>query len=155
MGFYYTEKRGRKMSKVTFTNEEIEILKSNRYVKKVGEKSISFTQEFKEIIVREGRSGKSHMRILRDLGIDGNMLGENRINSMFIRCRDQLARSETWVRSKPLGRPKKIKFSNIEEENRYLKDRMEYLEQENEFLKKLKALQRGDKDMSAPKKNTK
>lgn len=155
MGFYYTENRGRKMSKVTFTNEEIEILKSNRYVKMVGEKSISFTREFKEIIVRESRNGKSQMRILSDLGIDGNMLGENRINSMFIRCRNQMARSETWVRSKPPGRPKKIKFSSIEEENRYLKDRMEYLEQENEFLKKLKALQRGDKDMSAPKKNTK
>jgi transposase len=155
MGFYYTEKRGRKMSKVTFTNEEIEILKSNRYVKKVGEKSISFTKEFKEIIVREGRSGKSRVNILRDLGFDWNMLGEVRINSMFRRCRNQLARSETWVRSKPTGRPKKVKFSSVEEENRYLKDRMEYLEQENEFLKKLKALQRGDKDMSAPKKNTK
>lgn len=155
MGFYYTENRGRKMSKVTFANEEIEILKSNRYVKKVGDKSISFTREFKEIIVRESRDGKSQMRILSDFGIDGNMLGKKRIHSLFIQSRKQLARNETWVRSKPSGRPKKIKFSSVEEENRYLKDRLEYLEQENEFLKKLKALQRGDKDMSAPKKNSK
>lgn len=62
------------MSKVTFTNEEIEILKSNLYVKKVGDKSISFTKEFQEIIVREGRSGKPRITILRDLGLNCNML---------------------------------------------------------------------------------
>jgi hypothetical protein len=155
MGFYYTKKRGRKMAKVIFTKEEIEALKNNQYVLRVSEKSIRFSQTFKEILVREGRSGKSHMMILRELEIDSRVLGVERVESLFGRVRKQAARLEGFKQTKPVGRPKKITFASIEEENRYLKDRMEYLEQENEFLKKLKALETRWKDTSAPKKNLK
>jgi transposase len=143
------------MAKVKFTQEEIELFRNNQYVIRVSEKSVSFSQEFKEILIREGRSGKPQVKILRDLGIDARVLGSGRADSLFARVRKQSARPERFDRTKPEGRPKKVTFASVEEENRYLKDRMEYLEQENEFLKKLKALERGEKDTSAPKKNSK
>lgn len=143
------------MAKVKFTQEEIEVFRGNQYVTRVSEKSVSFSQEFKEILIREGRSGKSPMKILSDLGIDARVLGSVRVDSLFTRVRRQSARPGRFDRIKKVGRPKKVTFASVEEENRYLKDRMEYLEQENEFLKKLKALETRWKDTSAPKKNSK
>lgn len=143
------------VSKIKFTLEEIEAFRSNPYVIRVSEKSIYFSQTFKEILVREGRSGKSQMMILRDLGINARVLGEDRVECLFKRARKQAARPDGFRRTKPVGRPKKVTFVSVEEENRYLKDRLEYLEQENEFLKKLKALERGEKNTYAPKKNSK
>jgi transposase len=142
------------MTKLIFTKEEMEALKSNQYVTQVSEKSIRFSQAFKEILVREGRSGKSHMTVLMELGIDAQVLGVERVHSLFGRIRKQATRLEGFKRTTTVGRPKKITFASVEEENRYLKDRMEYLEQENEFLKKLKALETRWKDTSAPKKNS-
>jgi putative transposase len=143
------------MAKVIFTKEEIEAFRNNQYVVSISEKSISFSEAFKEILVREGHNGQPHRKILRDLGIDARVLGTERVKSLFARVRIQATRLESFKRTKPLGRPKKANFTSIEEENRYLKDRMDYLEQENEFLKKLAALERGEKNKYAPKKNSK
>ena len=143
------------MAKVIFTQEEIEVFKGNQYVTRVSEKSVSFSQDFKGKLILESRTGKSHAKILRDLGIDARVLGAVRVECLFRRVRKQAAKPEGLERTKPVGRPKKITFASVEDENRYLKDRMEYLEQENEFLKKLKALETRWKDTSAPKKNSK
>ncbi len=132
------------MGKVKFSAETIERLRRNKYVVKVSESSVQFTSEFKTIIERESRLGKTQKRILSDLGIDSEFFGKNRLNSIFARARKQAKRPEGFKRLKSPGRPKKLIFNSPEEENRYLKDRNEYLEQENEFLKKLKALERGE-----------
>jgi len=128
------------MAKIKFTQEEIEAFKVNPYVTQVSEKTVSFSREFKERLIQESRTGKAHSKILSDLGIDEKVLGAERAKSLFKRVRKQSVRPEGFSRTKPIGRPKKVIFASVEEENRYLKDRMEYLEQENEFLKKLKAL---------------
>lgn len=132
------------MGNVKFSPETIEKLRRNKYVVKVSESSVQFTSEFKIIIERESHQGKTQKRILSDLGIDSEVFGKRRLNSMFVRTRAQAKRPEGFERIKSPGRPKKLTFSSPEEENRYLKDRNEYLEQENEFLKKLKALERGE-----------
>jgi transposase len=132
------------MGNVKFSPETIEKLRSNPYVVKVSESSVQFTPEFKTIIGREIHQGKTQKRILSDLGIDSEVFGKHRLNSMFVRARKQAKRPEGFKRLKSSGRPKKLTFSSVEEENRYLKDRNEYLQQENEFLKKLKALERGE-----------
>jgi transposase len=132
------------MGNVKFSPETIEKLKSNQYVVKVSESSVQFTPEFKIIIERERRQGKTRKEILSDLGIDSEVFGKHRLDSMFRRVKEQAKRPEGFKRLKSSGRPKKLTFSSVEEENRYLKDRNEYLQQENEFLKKLKALERGE-----------
>lgn len=132
------------MGNVKFSPETIEKLRDNPYVVKVSESSVQFTPEFKTIIERESHQGKPQKQILSDLGIDSEVFGKRRLNSMFTRVREHAKRQEGFKRLKSSGRPKKLTFSSVEEENRYLKDRNEYLQQENEFLKKLKALERGE-----------
>jgi transposase len=132
------------MGRVKFNPEAIEKLRSNKYVLSATENSVLFTPEFKAIIISESRQGKAQKQILKDLGIDSEVFGEQRLISIFKRVRQQAKRPEGFERIKSPGRPKKLTFSSPEEENRYLKDRNEYLEQENEFLKKLKALERGE-----------
>jgi len=132
------------VGKNKFSEETLEKLRRSKYVVKATESSVQFTPEFKAIIVRESRQGKSQKQILNELGIDAGTLGEQRFKSLFARVRNQARRPSGFERTCSPGRPKKPIFRSTEEENQYLKDRNEYLEQEIEFLKKLKALERGE-----------
>lgn len=143
------------MARKHFTEEEIENLKKNPYVLKVSEKSIQFTTEFKQKLLQEMASGLPQSFILKKFGFDSNMFGKKRMNTLFTRTKDQSKRPEKFEHKKSRGRPKKPEFTNLEEENEYLRNRMEYLEQENEFLKKLEALEGRDPNSYALKKNLK
>lgn len=143
------------MSKNDFTLEQIEALKQNQYVLKVSSKSIQFSHEFKQKIFSEKHSGKSQKFILSNLGIDANVLGRDRVTSLFKRIGIQANRPEKFGHKPIKGRPKKLRFSSLEEENQYLRSRTEYLEQENEFLKKIEALEGRDLNTYARKKNLK
>jgi len=120
------------MGKQKFSEASIDQLRKSPYVVKVSESSVQFSAEFKQIILSQVAEGKTHHQILRALGIDSKIFGKARLSSLFARL-------------KRPGRPKKVTFSSPEEENQYLRDRNAYLEQENEFLKKLKALKGGIK----------
>ena len=100
-------------------------------------------------------SGLPQSLILKKCGFDSNMFGKKRMNTLFKRTRDQSKRPEKFEYKKSRGHPKKPEFSTLEEENDYLRNRMEYLEQENEFLKKLEALERRDPKSYAPKRSSK
>ena len=100
-------------------------------------------------------TGASQSFILNKFGFDSNMFGKKRMNTLFKRIRDHAKRPEKFKTVKSRGRPKKPEFTNLEEENEYLRNRMEYLEQENEFLKKLEALEGRDPKSYALKKNSK
>ena len=143
------------MPRKHFTEDEIESLRKNPYVLKVSEKSIQFTIEFKQKLLYEMTSGLPQSLILKKFGFDSNMFGKKRMNTLFKRTRDQSKRPEKFEYKKSRGHPKKPEFSTLEEENEYLRNRMEYLEQENEFLKKLEALERRDPKSYALKKSSK
>ena len=51
------------MSKKLFTNEEMLSLSKNRYVKRVSEKGITYTDEFKSLFIAEHSSGKLPIQI--------------------------------------------------------------------------------------------
>lgn len=129
------------MARKHFTEEEIESLKNNPNVLKVSIKTVQFTKEFKQKLQLEMNSGLPQSLILRKFGLDSNILGKKRMNTLFSRTREQSKRPEKFEYKARRGRPKKPTFSTLEQENEYLKNRMEYLEQENEFLKKLEALE--------------
>lgn len=63
------------MERNYFTNEEIEILSKNNYVKKVTNKTISFTKEFKELFIEESNKGKGPTRIFIEQGFSPYILG--------------------------------------------------------------------------------
>ncbi len=129
------------MGKNRFTEEEINILSMNQYVLKVNKYQVIFTDEFKELCVNQSNQGKTPKEIFDQAGIGYHLIGSKRAKNNVYRFKEQSQRKEGFNRIKGSGRPKSIEFKNIEEELHYYKDKTEYLKQENEFLKKLKALE--------------
>lgn len=117
------------MGKNYFTPEQVEQLKKNKYVKRVSEKAITYTEEFKEIFIKEYNTGKLCSQILIEMGFDPKVLGIARIKSISDRTRKQAKRPEGFkdTRSTESGRPIERELSPEEQ--------MERLKQENEILK--------------------
>ena len=63
------------MSKKLFTEEEIIILKQNKYVKKVTSKGITYTDEFKRIFIDENGNGKLPRIIFEECGFNIDIIG--------------------------------------------------------------------------------
>ena len=143
------------MGKNYFTPDQIELLYKNTYVSKVDKKQISFTNEFKEICVKEYDNGLSSKDIFDKYEIGYHVIGASRAKACIERFRAQSLRMEGFNRVEGSGRPKLPVFQNIEDENRYLKEQVEYYKQEAEFLKKLDALERTAISKSHRSKNIK
>lgn len=69
------------MSKLTFTTEQIKILKTNPYVKNASEKSITYSDEFKRHFVSESLNSKTAKQIFIDAGFNPEIIGESRIKA--------------------------------------------------------------------------
>ncbi len=96
------------MGKNYFTSEQVEQLKKNRYVKHVSEKSITYTEEFKEVFINEYNSGKIPSQILIEMGFDLKVLGQSRISGISERVKKQEKRPEGFkdTRAEFSGRPR-------------------------------------------------
>ncbi|MBD3107569.1 IS3 family transposase, partial [Bacillus sp. AGMB 02131] len=58
------------MSTKTFTEKEINALSRNPYVKSVGSKGITYTEEFKLLFIAENDKGKFPRQIFEECGFD-------------------------------------------------------------------------------------
>lgn len=142
-----------------FTEEQVEQLKKNPYVKKVSEKAITYTEELKEIFVIMYNQGKSPSTILRELDFDINALGRKRIDNLSHRIKKQALRTEGFKdkREDSTGRPSTRDLSD-EEIIQKQKDEIQYLKQKVEFLSDLRRLEREviwRESKSKKKKNSK
>ena len=72
--------------------EEIARLRQHPYVDDATEQFVYFTIEFKERFNKEYRSGKKPKRIISDMGIDTELLGKTRINSIKLHVLKQAQR---------------------------------------------------------------
>ena len=54
------------MERKNFTEEEINKLKENKFVKSITTKSISYTDEFKKLFIEESNKGQGNTRIFKD-----------------------------------------------------------------------------------------
>lgn len=133
------------MSKKLFTNEEIELLLKNKYVKNVTSKGITYTDEFRKIFIYENSSGKLPRQIFEECGFDIDILGIQRVHSAGKRWRNSykkdgvLGLSDT--RNLNSGRPR-TKDLSIEEKYTRLETKLKLLQAENELLKKLDMIER-------------
>ena len=133
------------MSKKLFTNEEIELLLKNKYVKNVTSKGITYTDEFRKIFIYENNSGKLPRQIFEECGFDIDILGIQRVCSAGKRWRNSykkdgvLGLSDT--RNLNSGRPR-TKDLSIEEKYTRLETKLKLLQAENELLKKLDMIER-------------
>lgn len=133
------------MSKKLFTEEEIKVLTKNKYVKKVTNKGIIYTDEFRMLFIDENNNGKSTIQIFNECGFDSEVLGVGRIKSIGKRWRS-LYRNEgisrlTDKRTHCSGRPT-TKNLSLEEKYARLEAKMKLLKAENELLKKLDMIER-------------
>lgn len=133
------------MSTKLFTNEEIIILNKNPYVKKVTNKGITYTNEFKEIYIDEHKKGNFPKDIFEKYGFDINIIGFWRIHAADKRWRKSynLQGSEGLIdrRKHNLGRPNEKELS-IEEKYERLKIQNQILKAELELIKKIEKEER-------------
>lgn len=145
------------MDKNYFTDEEVETLSKNKYVKKVTNKTISFTKEFKELFIEESNTGKGPTRIFIEQSFNPYTLGYCRIISFSKRIKKKNKKGLPFDDNrgkKSTGRPKKDKeqFSSLEEEIEFLKHQNSILKAENELLKKMEFLITNQESKKSPLK---
>lgn len=116
-----------------FNQEQQEKLLKNPNVKAVSDKQIYYTEEFREKALAEYALGKSAKQIFKDAGFNITELSDKRDYACKIISKWRQAKGSTIHYPQ-----KRIK----EKQSAYQKmaARLEYLEAENEFLKKLQLL---------------
>ena len=126
-----------------FSDEQVKELEKNHYVKKVSAKSITYSEEFKELFWIGLQKGMTPGSIFRKYGFDPRMLGSIRTNSFTYRVKKEAAREEGFkdTRSTNSGRPS-TKDLTIEEQLERLKQKYKILQQENDFLKRVRFINR-------------
>jgi hypothetical protein len=133
------------MSIKTFSSSEIKKLSSNPNIIKVSHKSITYKETFKINFIHEYLAGSLPRVIFEKYKLDFEIVGLKRIEQCASRWKKQyLAQGLLGLqdsRSKNSGRPSNKPLTEEQELNK-LKARIHFLEMENDFLKKLKALER-------------
>lgn len=143
------------MSKLRFSKDDIEKLKDNPYILNISEKAITYTDEFKEKFMELYSKGKMPTEIFRLCEIYPEIIGQKRIDMVAYRLKKKLEYGEelTDKRKEFSGRPKSKELTKDEEIKR-LKHKIQYQEQQIEFLKKISFVEKKAKwDLS--KKNMK
>jgi transposase len=133
------------LSKKLFTENEIDILSKNKYVKNITSKSITYTNEFRMLFINENKKGKSTIKVFNEHGFDTEVLGVDRIKSVGRRWR-KLYKEDGVVgltdsRVHSSGRPS-TKNLSLEEKYARLEAKIQLLKAENELLKKLDMIER-------------
>lgn len=119
------------MSKKLFTSKEINDLGTNKYVKSVSLKGITYTDEFKELFIAQTLDGRFPVEIFRDCGFDIDAIGTSRMNSCRRRWLASYRRNGIMgLRDTRAGNSGRRKDKELSAEERYAK-----LEAENRLLK--------------------
>ena len=133
------------MKRYRIPKEYVEELNEHSCVANATEWSITFTSEFKQYAYEEYYRGKSMREIFTEAGLDVERLGVKRLENF----RDKLIRkAETDNNFTDKRKTKELRSPPSTEAQmmkriRELEHRNAYLEQENEFLKKIRELEKG------------
>ena len=122
-----------------FTIDQLKELNDNPYVKNATEKYINYTEEFKELFAIDYQNGILPSMIFRKYGFDTKVLGMRRIHSFTDRIKKEMKRPEGFedLRKNNSGRPS-VKDLTPEEIIAKLKQKNKILQQENDFLKRVR-----------------
>ena len=124
--------------------EYVEKLKEHPYVERVTERSISYTPEFKRIAYEEYCSGKNIRNVFKDAGFDVELLGTSRINSFRERITASAESNPEFEDQRKSSSRKELNTeAQMAKRIRELEHLNAYLEQENEFLKKIRSVGKG------------
>jgi hypothetical protein len=124
------------MANKKFTEEEMNHLRANRYVLDVSPSIVHFSAGFKELFWELILNGKEPKEIVIELGIDPDILGENRINGLKNMIRNEVRAGKGFRDIRTYGTYVKD-IINPEARIKYLEQQLAYKDQEIEFLKKI------------------
>ena len=126
-----------------FTDEQLRLLEENPYVVKASKKSITYSEEFKELYWIDYQNGMQPIEIFKKYGFDPYALGSRRRDNFTNRLKKQAAREDGFkdTRSKNSGRPSTKELS-LEVQLERQKHKNEVLQQENDFLKRVRFINR-------------
>jgi transposase len=135
------------MSKRLFTSMQIRLLESNPNVIHISEKAITYKSEFKVQAVKSYKVGFTPMQIFIEAGFDIAIIGAKTPKKGLNRWRktyDMYGEEGLLMdrRGKVSTRRPSSKELSTEEKLERAEARIKLLEVENEFLKKLEALER-------------
>lgn len=129
------------MSQHLFTKEEQDLLAANQYTFRVSDKQLSFTAEFKALFWEEYCTGTTPAQILRKYGYPTEVLGASRITGIQRQIKKESQKADGFFS----GRRPSAEISDGEppdaqsQQKRIdkLEQKVQYLEQQMEFLKKI------------------
>ena len=126
-----------------FTDEQLRLLEENPYVVKASKKSITYSEEFKELYWIDYQNGMQPIEIFKKYGFDPYALGSKRRNNFTNRLKKQAVREAGFkdTRTENSGRPS-IKDLSLEEQLERLEHKNKILQQENDFLKRVRFINR-------------
>ena len=91
------------MSKILFTDSQVKKLSKNKWIKKITNTTITYTDEFKYKLVKECEDYKKFPQdIFKECGIDPEIVGERRYSNAANRWRKQF--KETGEIKDKIGR---------------------------------------------------
>ena len=133
------------MKTIPFTQEQLEILRRNPYTEWVSPQRIHYTMDFKIFALKESNAGVSSVKIFEKAGYDPEILGKQRIYCTIKKIRQQAASPEGLQQSRGAKSAKRFATEELNKKKnstaiKQLQDRIVYLEQEIEFLKKISLL---------------
>lgn len=128
------------VSRNIIPNEYVEELKKHRYVQAATAWSVSFTPEFKQFAYDEYMRGKSIREIFTEAGFNTGILGTSRLqnfrNDIVNRASEDIGFENERTNRGSLTEEQLLK------KLRALEHRVAYLEQENDFLKKIRSAEK-------------
>lgn len=142
------------MSKKIFTAEEVKALSENPYVASISKRTMILTPEFKQLAFDELTRGKSIRQVFECMGFDPNVVGETRMHGYRERILREGEREEGFqdLRKNNHRHEAQSTQAQMAKRIRQLEHQVAYLEQENEFIKKIQQLEK-DFDGKAGKRN--
>ena len=133
------------MSKILFTDAQVNKLRKNKWIKNITNKSITYTDDFKYKLVKECEDYKKFPQdVFRECNIDPEIVGESRIHNCAYRWRIQFSKTGELkdTRIDNDGRPLERELSDKEKLER-AEAKIKLLEAENELLKKNELIEMG------------
>ena len=131
------------MSKKVFTDQEVEMLRANKYTYAVTPHILSFTKEFKNLFWEEYQGGALPRQILENCGYPASVLGKERIWGIAQAIKNQYHSSD-GLREGSLSKSNHARNADgaktTEEQVKELQGEIQYLRQEIEFLKKISSI---------------
>lgn len=147
-----TEDKGRRYMarRKRFTEEEQKVLAANIYTHKVTAAQIELTAEFKKRFWEERCSGRSIAEAFEACGYDPEILGVNRMKGIAEKLRAQFkAGEEPSTGRRPRGSCKKKLEEDRDGEIDDLRKRVEFLEKQIDFLKRIMPVRTSGKSVSS------